>query len=106
MNADDFDPGESVLEKEKTKPSNKADTSSTEETKSGPKATIPGAYDDVHQYNAGSQTSAVNPDKSLSKDMYECSKQRAIFAGSIIGIGVVGAIVLGVIFAHQGRYCF
>ena len=105
--AEDFDPGEYVLEKTKTKNSNEVEIPNPEKRKPGHKPTIPGVYDDLYDYDTDPQISAVNPDKTLSKDTYGCSKQSKIFAGSIIGIVVVGVIATGVVFSLQGACsCF
>ena len=102
----DFDPGEYVLEIRKTKDSKKVEISNPEERKPSHKPTIPGIYDDLYDYDTSPQTLVVNPNKSLVKEKYGCSKQMKIFIGSIIGICAVGAIAVGVIFSLQGRFIF
>ena len=102
ITAEDFDPGEYVLEKTKTKNSNEVEIPNPEKRKPGHKPTIPGVYDDLYAYDTDPQVSAVNADKTLTKDTYGCSKQRKIFAGSIIGIVVVGVIAAGVVTSLQG----
>ena len=107
INAEDFDPGEYVLEKKKNKDSNEVEIPNPEKRKPGHKPTIPGVYDDLYDYDTDPQTSVVNADKTLSKDTNRCSKQRKIFAGSTIGIVVVGVIAAGVVFSLQGACsCF
>ena len=104
--AEDFDPGEYVLEKTKTKNSNEVEIPNPEKRKPGHKPTIPGVYDDLYDYDTDPQPSAVNADKTLSKDTYGCSKQRRIFACSIIGIAVVGVIAAGVVISLRGTCSF
>ena len=107
INAEDFDPGEYVLDKKKTKEdSNEVEIPDPEKRKPGHKPTITGVYDDLYEYDTDPQISSANPDKTRSKDPYRCSKQRKIFAGSIIGMLVVGVIAAGVIFSLQGIYTF
>ena len=106
INAEDFDPGEYVLEKKKTKNSNEVEIPNQEKRKPGHKPTIPGVYDDLYDYDTDPQTSAFNADKTVSKDTYGCPKQRKIFARSIIGIAVVGVIAASVVISLQGTCSF
>ena len=106
INAEDFDPGEYVLEKKKVKDSNGVEIPNPEKRKPGHKPTIPGVYDDLYDYDTDPQTSAVNANKTVPTDTYGCAKQRKIFAGSIIGIAVVGVIAAGVVFSLEGTCSF
>ena len=104
MNADDFDPGEYVLEKKKTNASVEVAIPNPVERRPGHKPTIPGVYDDLYDYNTGTQNSAVNPEKTVLTGKYGCSKQKKLVVGSIIGIGAIALIAFGVILYLQGRH--
>ena len=112
INVEDFDPGEYVLEKKKIIDSNEVEIWNPEKKRPGHKPTIPGVYDDIcgdyggYAYDTDPQVSAVNADKTLTKDTYGCSKQRKIFVGSIIGIAVIGVIATGVVISLQGTCSF
>ena len=106
INADDFDQGEYVLEIKKTKVSGEVKTSNLEKRKPGHKKSIEGVYDDLYCYDLDRQTSVVKADKTLMNDKNGCSRKRKIFVWSIIGICVIGAIAVGVIYSVQGIYTF
>ena len=106
IDSDEFDPGEYVLDLKKTKDSKKVEISNPEERKPGHKPTIPGVYDEIYDYDTSLETSVADPNKSVLKEKYGCSKQMKIFAGSVIGICAIGAIAAGVIFSIQGRFTF
>ena len=104
LNADDFDQGEYVLEIKKTKVSGEVKTSNLEKRKPGHKKSIEGVYDDLYCYDPKPPTSLENSDKPLMKnDEARCSRKKKIFFGSMIGIGVVGAIAVVVIYSIQGQ---
>ena len=106
IDSDEFDPGEYVLDLKNTKDSKKVEISNPEERKPGHKPTIPGVYDDLYDYDTSPETSVANPNKSVLKEKYACSKRMKIFTGSVIGICAIGAIAVGVIFSIQGRLTF
>ena len=104
INGDDFDHGEYVLEIKKTKVSDKVKIKNPEKLKPGHKKSIEGIYDDLYCYDPEPPTSVENSDKPLKKnDEFGCSRKKKIFFASIIGIGVIVAIAVVVIYSIQGQ---
>ena len=111
QNAVDFDSGEYILEIQKPKDSIELENQSPERRKPGHRPTLPGIYDDLYDYDTGTQTSEVNPENNSLKDKDVCSNQSktfvvfsfcCCFVVTIIGICVIGAISVGMIFHLQG----
>ena len=101
-----FDPGEYVLEKKKTKDSDKVVIPIPGKGKPGHKPTKAGVYDDLYDYNTNPQPSVVNSNTNLLEGNYGWSMQRKIFVWCILGVVVVGATAAGVIYSILGSYIF
>ena len=106
IKSDVFDPGEYVLEKKKTKDSDKVVIPILGKGKPGHKPTMAGVYDDLYDHDTNPPPSVVNSDTPLLEDNYGWSMQRKIFVWCILGLVVVGAAAAGVIYSILGSYIF
>ena len=92
--------------KVRSKYSDATEVPAPEAKKPGHKRTDPGIYDDLYDYNLDAPIDDGSPDQTVLKKENVCLNHKKSLISCVLGIFLVGALTVGVVFSLQGKFCF